>query len=58
MSAKKLNSRLIERIPKPDAVRSKLARNLRETKLLRQLLKLSEKAAKERETFQGASHAH
>ena len=58
MSVRHPDPRIIERIPEPDIVRRKLARNLRETKLLRQLLKLSERAAKERETFQGASHAH
>ena len=56
MGVKTSDPRIIERIPDPDSVRRKLARNLRETKLLRQLLKLSEKAAKERETFQGAGH--
>lgn len=36
-------------IPPPDAVRECLARNLRENRLLRALLRVSERAAEERD---------
>lgn len=37
---------LIERIPNPDEVRERLSKSLRESRILRQLLRLSERAAK------------
>ena len=39
----------IEVIPDPQEVRSRLGQALRETKILRQLLKVAENAAKERQ---------
>ena len=51
------NEQLIEAIPDPQAVRERLAENLRDAKLLRHLLKLSERAAKDREGREGAANA-
>ena len=43
-----LAKKLTERIPQPDEVRERLAENLRESRLLRQLLRVSERAARDR----------
>ena len=43
------SNKLIESIPDPRIVRSRLAQTLRDAKLLRRMLKLSEQAAKDRE---------
>jgi hypothetical protein len=40
---------LIEKIPAPDAVRERLASAMREVQLLRQLLRLAEHTAKDRD---------
>jgi hypothetical protein len=40
---------LIEKLPEPDAVRERLSDAVREVRLLRQLLRLAEHAAKDRE---------
>lgn len=40
---------LIDKMPEPDAVRDRLARAVREVQFLRQLLRLAERAWKERE---------
>jgi len=39
---------LTDRIPKPEEVREELAQNLREAKLLRDLLRVAERAARDR----------
>jgi hypothetical protein len=47
---------IIRRIPDPERVREKLAENLREVKLLRELLRVAERAARDRAAgSQGAS---
>ena len=40
---------LIEKLPEPDSVRERLSCAVREVRLLRQLLRLAEHAAKDRE---------
>jgi hypothetical protein len=40
---------LIDKIPEPDAVRERLSSAVREVQLLRQLLRLAERASKDRE---------
>ncbi len=42
----------IERLPPPKAIRERLSRNLREARLLRQLLKLSEQRQRVEEAAQ------
>ena len=43
------NTTFIEIVPEPRVVRERLGQALREAEVLRQLLKVSERAAKERE---------
>lgn len=47
MSLKPPNERVLDGIPAPQAVRESLAQNLRDNRVLRQLLRLSELAARE-----------
>lgn len=44
---------LLENIPEPQAVRERLGQSVREARLLRQLLKLSERVARERPAAAG-----
>ncbi|MGA2063836.1 MAG: hypothetical protein ABSG86_02655 [Thermoguttaceae bacterium] len=46
---------LVKRIPEPEEVRRQLAENLRETRLLRQLLRVAESAAKDRGQRKGVA---
>ena len=48
---------VVNRIPQPEEIRRRLCDSLREAKILRQLLKVSERAAKDREIRQEAQHA-
>jgi hypothetical protein len=43
-----VQSNLTDQIPDPDVVRARLAESLKETRLLRQLLRVAERAAKDR----------
>jgi hypothetical protein len=45
---------LIEKIPEPATVRDRLALSLRDVQLLRQLLRLAERVAKDRERHDNA----
>jgi hypothetical protein len=49
---------LIERIPQPAQVRERLAEALRQVRLLRQLLRLAERADDERGSQPEERHAH
>ena len=46
----------VEAIPDPEVVRRRLGECLRETKILRQLLRVAERAAKERYSHKGRNH--
>jgi hypothetical protein len=46
---------LAERIPEPEEVRRRLSENLREARLLRQMLRLAEQAAKVRGNGEGGA---
>ena len=48
MSSKNASSPIIENIPEPSEIRERLSQALRETRLLRRLLKISEEAAANR----------
>jgi hypothetical protein len=47
----------IETIPDPQTIRERLSENIREAKLLRRLLKLSEDKQQARLTHDGGQHA-
>lgn len=49
MTAKETIKGFVEQIPKPAEIRERIAENLRERQVLRQLLKLSEQQEKMRE---------
>jgi hypothetical protein len=48
---------LLERIPEPDIVRHELGNKLRDVRLLKQLLKLSERTARERQQRRAVQYA-
>ncbi len=52
MTANEAIKRFTEQIPDPEKIRERIAENLRERQLLRQMLRLSEQRAKVREVSQ------
>ena len=47
---------MVDQIPSPDVIRARLAKSIRETDILRQLLRVSERAAKYRSFSAAAEH--